>query len=109
MSSVVQFSSWMVLSVSLISFDIASTFFLSSLTSTVLIILMSEDSLRSVLLLAALSSDWRISHFLVRTSLFARSPVREVPSCSCLDHSTVTDFARFFGLSMSQPFSFATK
>ncbi len=23
-------------------------------------------------------------------------------------HSTVTDFARFFGLSMSQPFSFAT-
>ena len=27
--------------------------------------------------------------------------------CGNLTYSTVTDFARFFGLSMSQPFSFA--
>ena len=27
---------------------------------------------------------------------------------NCLNYSTVTDFARFFGLSISQPFSFAT-
>ena len=44
------------------------------------------------------------SYFFISSFLFRE--FRPRPDC---DYSTVTDFARFFGLSMSQPLSFATK